>query len=145
MDILNLLKEDHQKVAHILEQLTDNTEDAIQSREKLFSQLEEEFLIHANFEEKIFYPTLKNEAPTQDLIEEAYEEHQQVKLLLKQLNEAAFDSEEWIEQLAEIKENIEHHVDEEENGLFPKAKKVLSKKTLAALAEQLKEFKAKNK
>lgn len=145
MNILELLKKDHQKVAKILSQLEATTQRAVYKREELFDKLEAEFMIHAHFEEKMFYPALKGEAETKDLILEAYEEHHAVKLMLKELGKLNADDEKWVARLKVIKENIQHHVDEEENELFPQVEAFLPKERLLVLAKRYKEFKAENK
>lgn len=91
----------------------------MRKREDLFNHLEEEFMTHASFEEKFFYPIVKNDATAKDIVLEAYEEHQEVKLTLKELNKLETSDEKWLPRLKVIKENIEHHVKEEESELFP--------------------------
>lgn len=140
MDILTLLKEDHTQVAKILDKLSDTSLRASKTRETLFSQLEEAFTRHAEFEEKIFYPAVKNEPATKDLILEAYEEHHEVKLILEELRRLSTENERWRPKLIVIKENIRHHVREEENDLFPKVKTILPQERLIDLANIYKDF-----
>ena len=82
--------------------------------------------MHAHIEETIFYPALEREKETREITLEAYEEHRVVKDLLSQLDAASSADEEWEARLTVLKENVEHHVEEEEGELFDKANDVLT-------------------
>jgi len=137
VDAFTLLKADHDKVAGIFEKLEPTTERGVKTREELFTRLFTELDVHARIEEEIFYPALREADQTHDLILEAFEEHAVVKQLLGELDELAKDDETWGAKLKVLQENVEHHVDEEENELFPKARKVLSTEEANALGERL--------
>jgi hemerythrin-like domain-containing protein len=98
--------------------------------------------LHAQIEETIFYPALEEADETRDITLEAYEEHRLVKQLLGELESMQKDTEEWTARFSVLKENVEHHVEEEEGELFPKAKKVLSKEDQETLGTRLEEAKA---
>ncbi len=134
MDLYQLLKQDHQKAKRLFEQLTDTSDRAVKSRERLFAQLKQELELHTEVEEQHFYPALRDQEETKDLVEEALEEHNEVKEMLEELDSANKDDESWAEQLAELKENVEHHVEEEETQLFPRAQKVLKKEQADEIA-----------
>jgi iron-sulfur cluster repair protein YtfE (RIC family) len=125
MNAFTLLKADHKKVAGILEKIDETTERAVKTREELFTQLKTELDIHTRIEETIFYPALKDADETRDITLEAFEEHKVVKTLLGELESLGKDKEEWTAKFTVLKENIEHHVEEEEGEMFPKARKVL--------------------
>src|ERR1041385_2200115 len=111
MNPFTLLKEDHQKVAGILEKIDATTERGVKTREELFTQLKTELDIHAQIEETIFYPALEEADETRDITLEAYEEHRLVKQLLSELESMSKDSEEWTAKFTVLKENVEHHVE----------------------------------
>lgn len=137
MNAYELLKEDHKKVAGILEKLEPTTERALKTREDLFNKLNSELEVHAAIEEKIFYPVLKEAAETRDITFEAFEEHRIVKELLKELSTSPKDSEEWTAKLTVLKENVEHHVEEEEGEMFKKARKVLTDEQAEELGSRM--------
>jgi hemerythrin superfamily protein len=143
MNAFTLLKADHKKVAGILEKLDSTTERGVKTREELFTQLKTELDAHTCIEETIFYPALEEADETRDLILEAFEEHRLVKQLLSELEKMSKDQEEWTAKFTVLKENIEHHVEEEEGELFPKARKVLSEEQAETLGTRLEA--AKNK
>jgi hemerythrin-like domain-containing protein len=134
MDAFQLLKEDHRKVEQLFSELESAT-----GRAKLdvFKQIKTELELHTHIEEKIFYPALEEPEETHDLALEAYEEHAVVKTLLKELGRARTANDEWEAQAKVLQENVEHHVEEEENELFKKADSALSEEELEDLTERM--------
>lgn len=143
MNAYDLLKEDHKKVAGIFEKLEPTTERALKTREELFDKLNHELEVHAAVEEQILYPALKEAAETRDITFEAFEEHRIVKELLKELSTTPKDSEEWTAKLTVLKENVEHHVEEEEGEMFKKARKVLTDQQAEDLGARIEAAKTK--
>ncbi|HEV2801973.1 MAG TPA: hemerythrin domain-containing protein [Pyrinomonadaceae bacterium] len=135
MDAFALLKNDHAKVATLFDQI-EAASDAT-TRQQLFTQLKQELDVHAHIEETILYPALKAAPETQDITEEAYEEHQEVKDLLSELEATPADDEEWNDMIMELRENVEHHVEEEEGEMFTKARSVLNEQQLNQIGAQL--------
>jgi iron-sulfur cluster repair protein YtfE (RIC family) len=141
MNAFTLLKADHEKVAGILEKIDGTTERATKGREELFTQLKNELDVHARIEEEILYPALEEYEDTRAISLEAYEEHALVKQLLEELAAAPKDDEQWTAKFTVLKENVEHHVEEEEGEMFPKARKVLSEDEIEELGNRLQEAK----
>ncbi|MFL6214010.1 MAG: hemerythrin domain-containing protein [Blastocatellia bacterium] len=137
MNAFELLKEDHQRVAGIFEKLEPTTERAQKTREELFARLKTELQLHTQIEEQIFYPALKQEEETRDITLEGIEEHHVVKMLLEEMEAMPVDSEEWAAKLSVLKENVEHHVEEEEGEMFPKAHKALPKEKIEELGARM--------
>lgn len=139
---LKLLKEDHELVSSLFDQL-DSIEAEPASdelREGLFAQLKYELETHANIEERLFYPALRQANP--DLVSEAFAEHAEVKQLLAELSTGvggldAKSSARWTEKLRELKESVEHHVREEESEVFTLACEVLNTDDLDALGARM--------
>ena len=127
MTVFELLKKDHEKVAGIFEEIEQTTERAVKTREELFARLRMELELHTQIEEAILYPALKQEEESRDITLEAIEEHRVVKRLLKELETTPVESEQWMAKLTVLKENVEHHVEEEETEMFKSAREVLSK------------------
>jgi iron-sulfur cluster repair protein YtfE (RIC family) len=145
MNAFTLLKQDHEKVAGMLEQIEETTERAIKGREELFTRVKQELDLHAMIEEEIFYPALEETEEARDITLEAYEEHRLVKQLLAELDSEPKDTEEWTAKFTVLKENIEHHVEEEEGELFTKARQALSEDEIETLGERLQEAKQQNR
>jgi len=145
MDAFKLLKSDHEKVAGILEKLEGTTERALKTREELFTRLKTELDIHAGIEEKIFYPVLEKAEESRDITLEAFEEHRLVKQLLGELEAEVKDDERWTAKFTVLKEQIEHHVEEEEGEMFKKARKVLSEEEIEELGTRMEKAKGEQK
>ena len=145
MNVFELLKQDHQKVSNIFEQLESSDGIASSQRQTLFTQLKQELDIHAHVEETILYPILKQASETREITVEAYEEHQEVKDLLAELEAMPIDDAEWNDTLLELKSNVEHHVDEEENELFERARTVLSQEQIDDIGNRIEEAKRQQK
>src|SRR5678815_2572628 len=125
MNPFELFKADHQKVAELFDQL----EIACGKRMlDVFQRIKSELELHTQIEEIIFYPALEKPEQTHDLPLEAYEEHKVVKSLLDELGVAKTANDEWQAKAKVLRENVEHHVEEEENELFDKADDALSDK-----------------
>ncbi len=143
MNVFTLLKTDHKKVAGILEKIDQTTERGVKTREELFAQVKTELDVHTHIEETIFYPELEKADETHDITLEAFEEHRLVKQLLAELDKMDKGDEQWTARFTVLKENIEHHVEEEETDMFPKAKKVLGDEKAEELGTRMEA--AKNK
>jgi hemerythrin-like domain-containing protein len=137
MDVFTLLKNDHEKVSGIFSKLEETTERAAKTREDLFAQLKQELDVHAHIEETIFYPAIKQEAETREITLEGFEEHHVIKTLLKELEGQSVETEQWTAKLKVLKENVEHHVEEEEGEMFKGAREVLSKEQIEDLGARM--------
>jgi hypothetical protein len=137
MNAFQLLKEDHKKVSQIFLKLEPTTERAVKSREELFGELKNELDLHAHIEETIFYPSIKREAETREVVLEGFEEHHVIKMLLKELAGLPVDSEKWTAKLKVLQENVEHHVEEEEGEMFHSARQVLSEEQIEDLGAKM--------
>ena len=145
MNAFTLLKTDHEKVAGILTSIEETTERAVKGREELFTKLKQELDLHARIEEEIFYPVLEEADETREVTLEAYEEHRLVKQLLAELEAEPKDTEEWTAKFTVLKENIEHHVEEEEGEMFKNARKVLSEEEVEDLGNRMQAAKNQNR
>jgi hypothetical protein len=139
MDAIKLLKEDHQKFKKLLGELEDTTERGVKTREKLLEQLKAELKPHEAAEEEIFYPALIERLKDDDIVLEGYEEHHAADVLLKELEDVSFDDERWGPKMKVIKENIEHHIEEEEGPMFKQARKALKPDELEELGARMEE------
>ena len=141
MDALELLKQDHAKVKELLEK----AESAEQSNERtaIFGKIKTELETHARIEETVFYPAVQKNEELKDMVLESIEEHKQVKTLLREMDSLSKDSEKFEPKLKVLKENVEHHAEEEEEGkMFPKVRKLFSPIELQELGTELEAAKA---
>jgi hemerythrin superfamily protein len=136
-----LLKSDHREAEDLFEKY-DKLKDADKTQEKFAVAKEvcSALLIHMEIEEKIFYPGVRGPVDDDDLMNEAVVEHAGAKELIEQLGLLKPDDPMFDAKIKVLSEQIQHHVDEEEKEMFPKAEK--SGVDLEQLGEKL--FTAKN-
>jgi hypothetical protein len=137
MDAMSLLKEDHRKVKKILAELESTTERGVKTREELFTKVKQELVIHEAIEEEIFYPALKEHPKTKEIALEGYEEHHVVDTVMAEIEGVAYDDEKWGAKFKVMKENLEHHIEEEEGEMFKQAKQVFDEDELAQLGKSM--------
>ncbi len=142
MDALALLKKDHDQVKKLLKDLDDTTDRAIKTRQDLFERLKFSLTVHEQMEEAVLYPALKEHAETKEIVLEAYEEHDLVDTILGELEQTPFDDETWHAKLTVMRENLLHHIQEEEDEMFGQVRRLFDKATLESLGEQMRTIKA---
>lgn len=142
MDALKLLKQDHEDVKNILSQLDDTTERATKTRTTLFEKVKRELMIHETIEEEILYPAFQEQAKLKDIVLESYQEHHLVDLVMGELTGLTPEDEQWGAKLSVMKENVEHHIEEEEGEMFKKARQLFDQAELDALGTRMEARKA---
>ena len=142
MDVLELLKEDHQKVKELFEQ-GQQTQDKKQQKQ-IFKEIKSELERHTRLEETIFYPAMEEHEELKDMVLESLEEHRQVKTVLREMGKLSPNSEKFKPKFKVLKDNVEHHAEEEEEGkMFPKIRKVINRAELEELGQELEAAKHK--
>ena len=139
MNAVELLKQDHEKVSELFEQVK-ATESEKQHRQ-LYKKIKTELETHVYIEEKVFYPALKRREEFKDTVLEAIEEHRQVKTLIREIDGLADGNERFEAKLKVMIDNVEHHVEEEEDELFPKVEAQFTEAELEGLGQELEEAK----
>jgi hemerythrin-like domain-containing protein len=137
MDAIALLKADHDKVKRLLNELESTTERGVKTRAELFATIKGELTLHEIVEEEIFYPELKAHPKAQDVVLEGYEEHHVVDLLMGELEGLDVSDETWGAKASVMKENIEHHIEEEEGEMFRQARQVFEAAELDGLGQRM--------
>ena len=125
--ITQKLHQDHQKVEQIFRKLMETGDGADKTRLDLCQKLKHELLAHAEFEEAVFYPAVRDRNGVGQQVKEGIEEHNQVKRMLSELEEMEPTSPVFMEKIEELQQAVQHHVDEEESEIFPAAKKLIDK------------------
>ena len=141
MNALDLLEEDHENVKKLLEDLDSTTERGVKTRQELFARIKKEMQVHETIEEEILYPALKDHPKAKEVVLEGYEEHHVVDQIMAELEKVPFDDEKWGAKLSVMKENIEHHIEEEEDDMFQKAREIFDQGELEELGAQMEERK----
>ena len=101
-----------------------------------------ELSIHAAIEEEVLYPTVRRELPDGEaMADEALQEHQEAKEILRRLDRMDPADFEFDSAVRELIKDVRHHVDEEENEMFPKLRSALSQDRLVELGARMQEAK----
>jgi len=145
MDAITLLKTDHKEVRALLGALEETTTRAVKKRQTLLAEIEMNLSAHTTIEEEIFYPAFREAGQKSDddkMYFEALEEHRAAgDLVLPDLLKTDPSTDNFSGRAKVLKELVEHHADEEEKEMFPRAKKLLAKAELVALGERMEQRK----
>jgi hemerythrin superfamily protein len=124
MNATALLKRQHKEVRALFKQI-EKTDDA-RERRQLLGQVATALEGHTLIEEEMFYPAMKEieSKKAEEMVNEAYEEHHVIKLVLRELPEVNPEDERFEAKMTVLSELVEHHVEEEEDEMFKLAKKL---------------------
>lgn len=150
MDAIALLTRDHEEVDRLFKQFEKLTDRAQKSKQKLVMKMTRELAIHAAIEEMLFYPAVRTAAlkastrageKAADDVLEALEEHHIVKWTLSELEKMKPEDERYQAKVTVLIESVRHHVEEEQQELFPKARKLLGAEMLEELGQRMEKAK----
>jgi hemerythrin superfamily protein len=137
-DAIALLKADHQEVSALLERFEKSRQDTVKG--DVAQRICLALTVHAKIEEEIFYPAVREAVDDDDLIDEATVEHASLKTLIGQIQAARPGSGLFDAKVTVLGEYVKHHVKEEQQEMFPKARKSgVDLKALGARLQQRKE------
>jgi hypothetical protein len=140
-DPIVLLETDHRRFEELLERGKQTTGRALKQRTELLNALATALNVHELLEEKILYPALKPHPEAREIVLEGYQEHHVADLIVNELRELPRDDERWGAKFGVLKENIEHHIQEEEREMFRIARALLGRDELMALGGRMKTLK----
>lgn len=141
MKATDLLKKQHRQVEKLFKQ-GEKTEDPRQRRQ-IMEQIANELKLHTKIEEEVFYPAVRREMGTskaEEMVDEAFEEHHVVDLVLAELPKVDPEDERFEAKMTVLSELVEHHVQEEEEEMFPMAEKKLGRDRLNELGQQMEQM-----
>jgi len=139
-DAIALLKAQHKTARELLKALVATTDRGVKTRKELLAKIQSELTQHMLIEEEIFYPEFKRAVETKKdkrLYYEAQEEHKAAKKVLKDIVHADPATVAFGGKAKVLLELIQHHIEEEEEEMFPKAREAFSKQELVELAERM--------
>ena len=139
IDAVELLERQHREVEAMFERFENMTDRAKVSKKKLADEICNALIMHTTIEEEIFYPATREASKaseeTDDMIDEAVVEHASAKDLIAQILEMDPDDDLYDAKVKVLSELVEHHVEEEEEEMFPKAREL--KLDMAALGQEM--------
>ncbi len=143
MEIYAALQADHRVIKKILKKLEKTSERQPAERGALLTQLKEVLVPHARAEERVLYDRLKKSAVKEadHVAFEGYEEHAVVDWLMEEIECTSPRDKRWTALITVAKENLEHHIEEEEEELFKKAKKSFDRQAAREMCDEFLELK----
>lgn len=143
MDPIDIIKKDHRTVEALFKEYEGLGEKAYAHKRQVVDQIIKELTVHAEMEESLAYPRFKEIFNKEDdqMVEEAYVEHEGAKNLLADLVALEPENPEFDARVKVLMEQITHHVKEEEGELLPKAKQEVPEDVLAKMGEEMLAFK----
>jgi len=144
-ELESVLRGEHQAIKGIIDQLDRTTARARKVREDLFVRLKENIVPHMKAEEKVLYAALLEKKGARNDTLEAQEEHHAASMLLLELEITAKDSERWHPKFKVFKENITHHIREEESVIFKNAQVYLPERQMDGLLSDYRDARQREK
>jgi hemerythrin-like domain-containing protein len=132
--IYDILRTEHKQVADLLQQaMRDGSKET-------FFKIKAKTDPHLAGEEKLFYPLLEQKEELRDLVNHAYEEHNQIKSISSELESMDAGNQNWTSKIKELNEAVTHHVQEEENKVFPQSQQALGQDKAQEIGQQYMQF-----
>jgi len=142
-DAITLLEADHRRFEALFKQGEATTARAGKTRRDLLATLIRELDAHELIEEKILYPALKKHPEAKDIVLEGFEEHHVADVIVKELKRLATSDEKWPAKFSVLKENIEHHIQEEEGEMFRTARGIFTRDELLAMGDRMRKLRGR--
>lgn len=130
MNAVDMLKQQHREVEKLFDQFEEA--ESAEARRDAFNEIADALAVHATIEERHFYPTVKD-LETEEILVESVEEHLEVKRAIAELLRMDAAADQFGAKVKDLREDVEHHVEEEEGELFPKVERLFDEVALERL------------
>jgi hypothetical protein len=124
------------KANELFAKLSDTSDAAVKTREKMFEELKAELELHADLEEQHLFPVLRKNKKTKNLVPDAIRDNKELRATLSELDALPKDDEAFLEKLAELRKGFQRHVRDEKKELLPAVRKALSTEQAHDIAER---------
>lgn len=138
MDAFEELRRDHLQARMLLVNLGRACQTALDRAQGLFATVRRELSIHRQLEQKLLFPALSSLAP--DRVDQAVLDHQMIERLLAQMKDQSLQAPEFSSWVWDLAENVEHHIETQESGLFKVAQARLSSAVLEELDKEMRDL-----
>jgi hemerythrin superfamily protein len=139
MNAIKLLKHQHREVEALFKQMHKAKSGG--PRRNVFEKIADALAIHATIEERHFYPSVK-EKSTEGILLESLEEHLAIKRVITDLLQLDADDETFAAKVKVLEDEVAHHVEEEEQTLFPKVDRMFEAEALESIGEAMEDTQA---
>jgi hypothetical protein len=141
-DPIEMLERDHRRLEALFKKGEKTTARGTKTRREVLETLTAELVLHERKEEKVLYPALKRHRDAHEIVLEGYQEHHVADVIVAELHRMPPTDERWGAKFKVLKENIEHHIEEEEGDMFKTARTVMTRAQLEALGRRMETMKA---
>ncbi len=142
-DAITLLKDDHKTVEQLFKKYEGLGDAAFKGKREVVDQILDELAVHAAIEEQVFYPAIRKKSEEiEDDVLEGYEEHHAFEQTMDELRHLEAQAENFNAKVTVLIEMVRHHVEEEEQEMFPKVREAMGRNELATLGDALERAKA---
>ena len=137
-DAIVILRDDHKEIRKLFRDFRSQGDNAVKTKGKIVDKIIEALTVHTYIENEVMYPEIRKRVPDlEDDILESYEEHHVADVLVVELAALSPDNERFDAKTTVLIENVEHHIEEEEDEWFPKVREALSRKELREIGEEM--------
>jgi hemerythrin superfamily protein len=134
MKATDLLKKQHLEAKQLIDRLENC---GVDERQQILAELSAALRAHAQTEEEIFYPKLEDHTETRDLVEESYEDHEELKAALADLERCSAEDDEFLDRVQTVEDLVTGHVKDEEGTLFPKVEDLWTEDMLRRVGDEM--------
>src|SRR5690242_11953590 len=143
-DAIVLLKDEHQQIRKAFREFEKAGPDAVKTKGKTVDKIIELLTVHTYLENEVMYPRVRELLPDlEDDVLESYEEHHVADVLVVELSMMKPDDERFDAKTTVLIENVEHHMEEEEEEWFPQVREGLGRKVLQEIGAEMAELRKK--
>jgi hemerythrin-like domain-containing protein len=137
-DAIVLLRDDHKQIKRLFREFEQAGERATKTKGSIVEKIIEALTVHTYLENEVMYPEVRKLMPElEDDVLESYEEHHVADVLCVELSMLSPDHERFEAKTTVLIENVEHHIEEEEQDWFPKVREGLGRKQLQRIGDQM--------
>ncbi|MFT4397137.1 hemerythrin domain-containing protein [Gordonia lacunae] len=137
-DAIVILRDEHKEIRKLFRDFKSQGDNAVKTKGKIVDKIIEALTVHTYIENEVMYPEIRKRVPElEDDILESYEEHHVADVLVVELAALSPDAERFDAKTTVLIENVEHHIEEEEDEWFPKVREALSRKELREIGEEM--------
>jgi hypothetical protein len=137
MSFRTLMQAGPAKANELFAKLSDTSDGAVKTREKLFTDLKAELELHTNLEEQHLFPILRRNAETKELVAEAIKDNKELRAKLAELEALPKNDEAFPERLKDLQKTFRQHARDEKRELLPAVQRALSEEQVQGVAEKI--------
>jgi len=137
MTFRTLMQAGPARANELFARLSETSDGAVKTREKLFSELKAELELHTRLEEQHLFPLLKRNPETKGLVADAIKDNKELRAKLAELDALPKNDEAFPERLKELQKAFRQHARDEKTELLPAVQRALSEEQVQGVAEKI--------